>query len=74
MDYPEWTLLIVTAYCHLGGSFTSAVLVGHPWYDIEHSMLEAVVPTIACAIVVMMPLALWRIFGKKQKKQEEVKH
>ncbi len=71
MDHPEWTLLIVTAYCNSGGSYTNALIVGHPWYDIEHSMLEAVLPTLICSVIVLTPLALWRIFNKKR---EEVKH
>ena len=66
-DCPEWTLLVVTAFCIMGGSYSHSVIAGHPWYDIEHHMIEAVLPTIACAIIVMAPLALWRIFGKKPK-------
>ena len=71
MDYPEWTLFIVTAYCNSGGSYTNALIVGHPWYDIEHSMLEAVVPTLICSVIVLTPLALWRISNKKK---EGAKH
>jgi hypothetical protein len=65
MDYPEWTLMVVTAFCNIGGSFNNSFMVGHPWYDVEHHISEAIVPTIVCAIVIMSPLALWRIFGKK---------
>jgi len=72
IECPEWTLILVTAYCNLGGSFTQTLISGHPWYDPEHSMIEAVVPTLVCSVVVMTPLALWRIFGKK--KEEDVKH
>jgi len=72
LECPEWTLIVVTAYCSLEGSYTYSLISGHPWYDIEHSMIEAVVPTLVCTIIVMTPLALWRIFGKKKK--EEVKH
>ena len=72
LECPEWTLIVVTAYCSLGGSYTHSLISGHPWYDIEHSMIEAVVPTLVCSVIVMTPLALWRIFGKK--KEEEVKH
>ncbi|QEE15302.1 hypothetical protein DSAG12_01127 [Promethearchaeum syntrophicum] len=71
IDAPEWTLIAVTAFCSLGGAYTHSLISGHPWYDTEHSMIEAVVPTLVCTIVVMTPLALWRIFGKKK---EEVKH
>ena len=72
LECPEWILIVVTAYCSLEGSYTHSLISGHPWYDIEHSMIEAVVPTLVCTVVVMTPLALWRIFGKK--KEEEVKH
>ena len=72
LECPEWILIVVTAYCSLEGSYTHSLISGHPWYDIEHSMIEAVVPTLVCTVVVMTPLALWRIFGKKKK--EEVKH
>jgi hypothetical protein len=34
-------------------------------------MIEAVVPAVICSLIVLTPLALWRIFGKKP---EEVKH
>ena len=71
LECPEWTLIVVTAYCSLEGSYTHSLISGHPWYDIEHSMIEAVVPTLVCTVIVMAPLALWRIFGKK--KEEEVK-
>ena len=67
LECPERTLIVVTAYCSLEGSYTHSLISGHPWYDIEHSMIEAVVPTLVCTVI----LALWRIFGKKK---EEVKH
>ncbi len=68
---PEWTLIVYTAHCSLNGTYTQTLISGHPWFDLEHSMLEAVVPTIVCTIIVMTPLAFWRIFGTKPK---EVKH
>ena len=71
LDCPEWTLIVFTAYCSIGGNYTHSVIAGHPWFDIEHSMLEAVVPTLICSAVVLTPLALWRVFGKKP---EEVTH
>ncbi|MHA1702079.1 MAG: hypothetical protein ACTSWK_07425 [Promethearchaeota archaeon] len=72
IEAPEWTLIVVTAVCSLGGSYTYSLISGHPWYDNEHHIIDMVVPTIVCSIIVMIPLALWRIFGKKKK--EEVKH
>ena len=72
IDAAEWTLIVVTAYCSLGGSYTHSLISGHPWYDNEHHIIDMVVPTIVCSIIVMTPLALWKIFGKKKK--EEVKH
>jgi len=68
---PEWTLIVVTAVCRLEGNYSVALVSGHPWYDPEHSILEAAVPTVIMSIIVMTPLALLRIFGKKP---EEVKH
>ncbi len=74
---PEWTLIKVTAICNLGGYYTHSIIVGHNWYDPEHSMIEALVPTIICSIVTMTPLAIWRIMSRKKKdkkKSEGVKH
>ena len=68
---PEWTLIVVTALCNLEGLYTQTLISGHPWYDIEHAITEAIPPTIILSIIVMTPLALWRIFGKKK---EEVTH
>jgi len=72
LDIPEWTLIVVTAFCSLGGDYTHSLISGHPWYDIEHHISEAILPTIVLTIIVMIPLAILRIFGKKNK--EEVKH
>ncbi|MCK5342991.1 MAG: hypothetical protein KAR20_06285 [Candidatus Heimdallarchaeota archaeon] len=73
IEIPEWTYVVATAVCITGEEFnrSQSIISGHPWYDIEHSMIEAVVPTLICSVVVLTPLALWRIFGKKP---EEVKH
>ncbi len=72
IECPEWTLIVVTAFCSLGGSYTHSLISGHPWYDIEHHISEAILPTVVLSIIVMTPLAIIRIFGKKEK--EEVKH
>ena len=72
MDIPEWTLIVVTALCSLGGSYTYSLISGHPWYDIEHHITEAIPPTIMLSIIVLTPLVILRIFGKKEK--GEVKH
>ena len=66
MYAPEWTLIAVTALCIDGGFFTKTHISGHPWYDIEHHISEAFVPTIVCSIIVMTPLAILRKFGKKE--------
>jgi hypothetical protein len=71
LDIPEWTLIAVTALCSNGGFYTKTLISGHPWYDIEHHITEAIVPTIICSIIVMTPLAIFRIFGEKKK---EVTH
>ncbi|MHA1522518.1 MAG: hypothetical protein ACTSRK_20305 [Promethearchaeota archaeon] len=72
IEAPEWTLIVVTAVCSLGGSYKYSLISGHPWFDEEHHILDMIVPTIICSIIAMTPLAIWRIFGKKKK--EEVKH
>ncbi len=60
LDIPEWTLIVITAFCSLGGAFTHSLISGHPWYDIEHHISEAILPTIVCAIIVMIPLVILR--------------
>jgi len=72
IEIPEWTLIVVTAFCSLEGSYTYSLISGHPWYDIEHHISEAILPTIVLSIIVLTPLAILRIFGKKEKK--EAKH
>ncbi|WP_457558399.1 hypothetical protein [Candidatus Harpocratesius sp.] len=63
----EWTLINVTAICNLGGQFSNTMVVGHyPYYDVEHSMIEAVVPTIICSIVTMTPLFILRIVRRNK--------
>ena len=71
LSISEWTLVVVTAVCRLEGQRSQSLLTGHPWYDPPHNMIEAVVPATICAIIVLTPLAILRIFGKKP---EEVKH
>ena len=71
LSIPEWTLIVVTAVCKLEGNFSQSRLSGHPWYDPPHNMIEAVVPAVICSVIVLTPLALFRIFGNKP---EEVKH
>jgi len=72
LEIPEWTLIVVTAFCSLEGAYTYSLISGHPWYDIEHHISEAILPTIVLSIIVLTPLAILRIFGKKEKK--EAKH
>lgn len=69
---PEWTLIVVSALCNREGLYVKTLISGHPWYDIEHHITEAIQPTIIWSVIVMTPLALWRIFGKKE--EEEVTH
>ena len=71
IEIPEWILIRATAVCVLGGNRSQEIISGHPYYDIEHSMIEAAVPAIICAVIVLTPLTIWRVFGKKP---EEVKH
>jgi len=73
----HYTYIRVTAYSgcadpevDLGGQFTKNELAGQIWYDIEHSMIEALVPTLVCAVVVLTPLVIWAIIGKRREKRE----
>lgn len=77
LNVTYWTYIRVTAYsgcdsssCELGGQFTQVALAGQIWYDIEHSMIEALVPTLVCAAVILAPLATWAIIGKRKQKRE----
>jgi len=70
LNVTYWTYIRVTAYCNLGGNFTQNALAGQIWYDIEHSMIEAVVPTLVCAVVILTPLVIWVIIGKQKQKRE----
>ena len=64
-DAEDFTLINVTAICNLGGSYSNSIVVGNqPYYDPEHSMIEALVPTIICSVVTMTPLAIHRIVRK----------
>ncbi|MHA1737862.1 MAG: hypothetical protein ACTSWD_04695, partial [Candidatus Heimdallarchaeota archaeon] len=72
LEIPEWTLIVITAFCSIGGAYTYSLITGHPWFDIEHHISEAILPTVILSILVCTPLAIVKIFGKKKK--EEVKH
>ncbi|RLI64527.1 MAG: hypothetical protein DRO88_07045 [Promethearchaeia archaeon] len=72
IECPEWTLVVVTAYCNMNGSFTQTLISGHPWYDPEHHIIEAVVPTLVCSVIVMIPLVIRRTIARKR--QKGVKH
>ncbi len=70
LNVTYWDYIRVTAYCNLGGQFTKNEIAGQIWYDIEHSMIEAVVPTLVCAVVILSPLVVWAIIGKRKQKRE----
>jgi hypothetical protein len=69
LNITYFTFIRVTAYCNLGGSFTNTVLAGQQWYDLEHSMIEAVVPTLVCSVVILTPLVIWIIIAKHKEKR-----
>ncbi|MCP4761889.1 MAG: hypothetical protein GY870_08905 [archaeon] len=73
----NWTIIKVTAICNKGGSFSHSLVVDHyPYYDEEHSMSEAIIPTLGCTIIVMTPLLVIGITRKdksqKPKKRKKV--
>ncbi|MHA1110880.1 MAG: hypothetical protein ACTSRE_07230 [Promethearchaeota archaeon] len=70
LNVTYWDYIRVTGYCNLGGQFTKNEIAGQIWYDIEHSMIEAVVPTLICSVVVLTPLGIWAIIGKRREKRK----
>ena len=70
LNITYWTFIRVTAHCNQGGNFTQTALAGQVWYDIEHSMIEAVVPTLVCAVIILTPLVVWAIIGKRREKRK----